>query len=66
MPFNAFIMWKLKRDEQHYQHKLDVIAKERELVLQHRLEMKQKEQERNEMAELRAVIRQLEQRFSNE
>ncbi len=37
LPINAVIAWLLKRDEQLYQHKLDLIAKQRELLLQHKL-----------------------------
>jgi len=42
IPINAFVSWWLKRNEQQFQHKLDLIAKQRELLLQHELEMKTK------------------------
>lgn len=64
LPLNAFILWKLKRDELSYQHKLDVIAKERELFLQHRLELRKMEKESNEINEIKASIKKLEQRLS--
>ena len=36
---NAVFLFWLKRDELEYQHKLDLIAKQRELLLEHKLEM---------------------------
>ncbi|MBM3128186.1 MAG: hypothetical protein FJ009_06045 [Chloroflexi bacterium] len=65
VPINAYILWMLKRDELHYKHKLDVIAKERELFLEHRLEMKRKEQSESEIAELKTRVKRLEQRLGN-
>lgn len=65
IPINAYILWRLKRDELYYQHKLEVIAKERELYLQHRLEMKLRERDQGEIAELKATVAKLEQRFEN-
>ncbi len=66
MPLNTFIMWKLKRSEQLYQHKLDVIAQERALFFQHRLEMQSKKlgcQGCVEIARLQEAIKQIEQRL---
>lgn len=63
LPINSFILSRLKKDELLYQHKLDVIAKERELFFQHRLELKKMEQGNNEIAELKESIKKLEQRL---
>jgi hypothetical protein len=63
---NVLLLQKSRRDEQLYQHKLDIVAKERELFLQHRLEMKRREQPDGEIAELKAAIKRLEQRLSND
>ncbi len=63
VPFNAAIMRFIKKDEQLYQHKLDLIAKERELILQHRLELKQAELQNNEIGRLRGYISSLEKRI---
>jgi len=65
LPLNAYILWNLKRNEISYQHKLDVIAKERELLLAHRLELKKIEQGNNDLNEVKASIRKLEQRLLN-
>ena len=64
LPINAIISWRLKRDEQLYQHKLDVIAKSRELLLQHKLEM-EREAKDDEIAKLKKAIEQIEQRLNN-
>lgn len=39
IPINAYFNYLLKRDELHYKHRLDEIAKKRELLLQHKLEL---------------------------
>lgn len=65
IPFNAVFSLFLKRDELKYQHKLNLIAKQRELLLQHQLEMERKDRD-NEMAALRAAVKRLEERLSNE
>ena len=64
IPINAAIAWRLKRDEQLYQHKLDLIAKQRELLLQHKLEM-ERLAKNNELDEIKAAISQIEQRLKN-
>jgi hypothetical protein len=63
IPINAFILGKLKRDEQYYQHRLDLIAKERELLLQHKLEIKRREYDSNEVANLKASVKRLEEKI---
>lgn len=45
IPINAYVLWKLKRDELFDQHKLNLIEKERELLLKHKLEFNAKERE---------------------
>lgn len=60
IPINALIMWKLKHDEIYYQHKLDIIAKERELLLQHKLEMTRKKQDDVDIIALKDAIKRLE------
>ena len=74
IPLNAWVTAQLWREEELLQHKLDWIAKKRELVLQHRLEMArfQLKEVREEMkvqaddvAQIRARVVQLEQRVSD-
>ena len=42
IPINALFNYWLKRDELEYYEKLDNIAKQRELLLQHKLEMERR------------------------
>ena len=42
IPINAMFTYWLKRDELEFSNKLDMIAKQRELLLQHKLEMARK------------------------
>ena len=56
-PINALILRGLKRDEQFLQHRLDMIAKKRELLLQHSLEMERTKQD--EISEIKNQIRRL-------
>jgi hypothetical protein len=42
IPINALFNYWLKRDELDYSHKLETIAKQRELLLQHKLEMERR------------------------
>lgn len=58
IPINLLISSQMKRDEQLYQHKLDVIAKQRELFLQHKLEMESKGKD-NEIVQIKAAISRL-------
>jgi hypothetical protein len=49
IPINALFNYWLKRDELEYSHKLESIAKQRELLLQHLLEMERRE--KNKLAD---------------
>lgn len=72
IPINALISWWLKRDEQLLQHKLDMIAKQRELLLQHQYEQREmvlqhqleisRTARDDELVDLKAAIVRLEQR----
>lgn len=62
-PVNAYIVWRLRRDEIAYQHKMDVIAKERELFLQHRLEMRRRENLEADVAQLKDTVKRLEEKL---
>jgi hypothetical protein len=42
IPLNALFNYLLKRDELEYSRKLESIAKQRELLLQHKLEMERR------------------------
>ena len=42
IPINALFNYWLKRDELEYSHKLERIAKQRELLLQHKLEIERR------------------------
>lgn len=68
IPVNAWILWKLKRGEQDHQHKLDVIAKEKELILQHRLEMKRMQQGdfQHEIIQIKETIKKIETRLDQQ
>ena len=68
IPINAWILWKLKRDEQDHQHKLDIVSKEKELVLQHRLEMKriQESDYRHDIIAIKANIKKIEIRLDQQ
>jgi len=50
IPINAYFTYWLKRDELLYQHKLDLISKQRELLLEHKLEMQRLEFSKHEKA----------------
>ena len=45
----------LRREEQKYQHKLDVIAKQRELILQHKLQLESKGKD-NEIEQIKTAL----------
>jgi hypothetical protein len=62
IPVNAFFSMRMKREELELQHRLDLIAKSRELLLDHQLQLERMTKE-SEMAELRAAIEQLKSRF---
>ena len=46
IPINALFNYWLKRDELEYSQKLESIAKQRELLLQHKLEMEKRGKDR--------------------
>jgi len=46
IPINAFFTIRQKRDEISYQHRLNLVEKEKELYTQHRLEIKRLEREK--------------------
>jgi hypothetical protein len=46
IPITALIHYWLKREELEYSHKLENIAKQRELLLRHRLEMERRGKDR--------------------
>jgi hypothetical protein len=43
VPINAIVSWVLKRDELSFKHRLDLIAKKQELILQYKLAMEKSE-----------------------
>lgn len=45
IPINAIVAWALKRDELSFKHRLDLIAKKQELILQYKLDMQKSEAE---------------------
>ena len=57
IPINALFNYWLKRDELEYTHKLESIAKQRELLLQHRLEIERRGKDR--------LINQISKRLEN-
>jgi hypothetical protein len=57
IPINALLNSWLKREEQEYSHKLESIAKQRELLLQHQLEMEKRGKDK--------VIEQFSKRLEN-
>jgi hypothetical protein len=46
IPLNALFNYLLKRDELEYSLKLESIAKQRELLLQHKLEMERRQKDK--------------------
>jgi hypothetical protein len=46
IPINALFNYWLKREELEYSHKLESIAKQRELLLRHRLEIERREKDK--------------------
>jgi hypothetical protein len=57
IPINALINARLKRDELEYSQKLESIAKQRELLLQHKLEMERRGKDK--------IIEQFSKRLEN-
>jgi len=67
IPINAIVAQWLKRDALLYQHKLDLIAKKRELLLQHQLEMerKAKDERQDEINQFKKMVEHLEARVAS-
>jgi hypothetical protein len=57
IPINALFNSWLKREEQEYSHKLESIAKQRELLLQHKLEIERRGKDK--------IIQQFSKRLEN-
>jgi hypothetical protein len=57
IPLNALFGFWLKREEEEYSQKLESIAKQRELLLQHKLEMERRGKDK--------VLEQFSQRLEN-
>ena len=55
IPINLMLSSQLRREEQKYQHKLDVIAKQRELILQHKLQLESKGKD-NEIEQIKTAL----------
>ena len=60
IPIHLWISSQLKSEEQLHQHKLDVIAKQRELLLEHKLELERKGKN-DEIAQIKEAVSRLEQ-----
>jgi len=58
IPLSGLVSWLFKREEQLLQHKLDLIAKDRELFLAHKLEMEKLGKD-NELASIREDVAKL-------
>jgi hypothetical protein len=60
IPLSLLLSSQMKREEQFYQHQLDLVAKKQELLLQHKLEMEGKEKD-DELVRLQARVAKLEE-----
>ena len=58
IPINLMLSSQFKREEQKFQHKLDVIAKQRELILRHKLELESKGKD-DEIEQIKTAITRL-------
>jgi len=56
IPFNAIVAWYLKRDELAYQHHLNDIARRRELLLKHKLQLSLLNTESNNLDQVKNTI----------
>ena len=56
IPINAMLNYWLKRDELEFSHTLDIIAKQRELLRQHKQEM-EKRRKANEISQTSNGVR---------
>jgi ABC-type oligopeptide transport system ATPase subunit len=57
IPIHALFHYLMKREEQDYSQKLEMIAKQRELLLQHKLEMERRSKDK--------LINQISKRIEN-
>lgn len=65
IPINAMFNYWLKRDELEYYRKLEIVAKQRELLLQHKLEMERRGKD-NLIEQIAKRLEKIERNFSDE
>ena len=65
IPITVIFTFWLKRDELEFAHKLEIIAKQRELLLQHRQEMERKANE-DLIAQISKKLEKIEGKLSHE
>jgi hypothetical protein len=65
IPINAIFNYWLKRDELEYSHKLELIAKQRQLLLEHRLEMERRGKDQA-IEQISQRLEQIERDFRHE
>ena len=65
IPIHAMVNYLLKRDELEYSRKLEIIARQRELLLQHKLEMERRGKD-NLIEQIAKRLEKLERNFSDE
>ena len=65
IPIHAMVNYLLKRDELEYSRKLEIIAKQRELLLQHKLEMERRGKD-NLIEQRTKRLEKIERNFSDE
>jgi predicted nuclease with TOPRIM domain len=63
IPFNAIVSWYLKRDELDHQSRLERINKERELLLQHKLQSSGSGQMTTEIQQLKTAVTFFQEKF---
>ena len=65
IPIYAMVNYLLKREELEYSRKLEIIAKQRELLLQHKLEMERRGKD-NLIEQIAKRLEKLERNFTDE
>ena len=65
IPIHALVNYLLKRDELEYSRKLEIIAKQRELLLQHKLEMERRGKD-DLIQQIEKRLEKIERNFSDE
>lgn len=65
IPINAIFNYWLKRDELEYSHKLELIAKQRQLLLEHKLEMERRGKDQA-IEQISQRLEQIERDFRHE